>query len=66
MLIEWNWRPRSRPGIVCDESTFRDYLKAPQVKIPNTKMVFPGLMSDQEFDDIVVFLKQFDADGTKK
>lgn len=53
-------------GIVWDEPTFRDYIKAPQAKIPGTKMVFPGLKSDQETDDIVAFLKQFDADGKKK
>lgn len=29
-------------------------------------MVFPGLKSDQEIDDILAFLKQFDADGKKK
>ncbi|CAH1671359.1 Cytochrome c2 [Hyphomicrobiales bacterium] len=53
-------------GIVWDEPTFRDYIKGPQAKIPNTKMVFPGLKSDQEIDDIVAFLKQFDSDGKKK
>ena len=29
-------------------------------------MVFPGLKADKEIDDIVAFLKQFDADGKKK
>lgn len=53
-------------GILWDEATFRDYIKAPQVKIPGTKMTFPGLKSDPEIDDIVAFLKQFDADGKKK
>ena len=53
-------------GIVWDESTFREYIKAPQVKIPSTKMVFPGLKSDQEIDDIVAFLNQFDGSGKKK
>ena len=53
-------------GILWDEVTFRDYIKAPQVKIPNTKMVFPGLKVEQEIEDIVAFLKQFDADGKKK
>jgi cytochrome c len=53
-------------GITWDEATFRDYIRAPQAKIPGTKMVFPGLKSDQEIDDAVAFLKQFDADGKKK
>ncbi|SFJ86776.1 cytochrome c [Bosea sp. OK403] len=53
-------------GITWDEATFRDYIRAPQAKVPGTKMVFPGLKSDQEIDDAVAFLKQFDADGKKK
>ncbi|CAM5220150.1 cytochrome C [Bosea thiooxidans] len=53
-------------GIVWDEATFRDYIKGPQAKVPGTKMVFPGLKTDQEIDDIVAFLKQFDSDGKKK
>jgi cytochrome c len=53
-------------GIVWDEPTFRDYIKAPMAKIPGTKMVFPGLKADQEIDDVVAFLKQFEADGKKK
>ncbi|SEG74411.1 c-type cytochrome [Bosea lathyri] len=53
-------------GITWDEATFRDYIRAPQAKIPGTKMVFPGLKPDQEIDDVVAFLKQFDADGKKK
>jgi cytochrome c len=53
-------------GITWDEATFREYIRAPQAKVPGTKMVFPGLKSDQEIDDVVAFLKQFDADGKKK
>ncbi|WP_069878509.1 cytochrome c family protein [Bosea sp. BIWAKO-01] len=53
-------------GITWDESTFRDYIKAPQAKIPGTKMVFAGLKSEQEIDDVVAFLKQYDAEGKKK
>jgi cytochrome c len=53
-------------GLVWDEATFRDYIKAPQVKITGTKMVFPGLKAENEIDDIIAFLKQFDADGKKK
>lgn len=53
-------------GITWDEATFRDYIKAPRVKIPSTKMVFPGLKSEQEIDDILAYLQQFDAEGKKK
>lgn len=63
----YNYSPANKnSGIVWDEPTFRDYIKAPQAKIPGTKMTFPGLKSDQEIDDVVAFLKQFDADGKKK
>jgi cytochrome c len=53
-------------GIVWDEATFREYIKGPKAKIPDTKMDFPGLKTDKEIDDIVVFLGQFAADGKKK
>ena len=53
-------------GIVWDEATFREYIKGPKAKIPDTKMDFPGLKADKEIDDIVVFLNQFAADGKKK
>lgn len=53
-------------GIVWDEATFRDYIKDPKVKIPGTKMVFAGIKAEKEIDDLVAFLKQFDADGKKK
>src|SRR6266853_4351144 len=53
-------------GIVWDEATFREYIKGPKAKIPDTKMDFPGLKTDKEIDDIVAFLNQFAADGKKK
>lgn len=53
-------------GITWDEATFRDYIKDPRAKIPGTKMTFPGLKDPKQVDDIVAFLKQFDASGKKK
>jgi cytochrome c len=53
-------------GITWDEATFREYIKDPKAKIPGTKMVFPGLKDPKQVDDIVAFLKQFDATGKKK
>ena len=52
-------------GITWDEATFREYIKDPKAKIPGTKMVFPGLKDPKQVDDIVAFLKQFDATGKK-
>ena len=53
-------------GIIWDETVFREYIKAPRTKIPGTKMTFIGIKDDQKIDDLIAFLKQFDADGKKK
>ncbi len=52
-------------GITWDEATFREYIKDPKAKIPGTKMIFPGLKDEKRIDDLVAFLKQFDAAGKK-
>jgi cytochrome c len=53
-------------GIVWDEATFREYIKNPKAKIPNTKMVFVGLSDPQDIEDLIVYLKQFGPNGQKK
>ncbi|MCW2275866.1 c-type cytochrome [Rhodoblastus acidophilus] len=53
-------------GITWDEATFKDYIAAPQKKIPGTKMTFPGLPNEKDRDDIWAFLIQYNADGAKK
>lgn len=53
-------------GITWDEATFREYIKDPKAKIPGTKMIYAGLKDEQKTNDLVAFLKQFDADGNKK
>ena len=52
-------------GIVWDDATFREYIKNPKAKIPNTKMVFVGLSDPQDIEDLLAFLKQFGPDGKK-
>jgi cytochrome c len=52
-------------GITWDEATFREYIKDPKAKIPGTKMTFPGLKNPKQVDDVVAYLKQFDATGKK-
>ena len=52
-------------GLTWDEATFKEYIKNPKAKIPGTKMIFPGLTSQKEIDDIFAYLKQFAADGKK-
>ena len=53
-------------GITWDEATFREYIKDPKAKIPGTKMIYAGLKDEQRTNDLVAYLKQFDADGKKK
>jgi cytochrome c len=52
-------------GITWDEATFREYIKDPKAKVPGTKMIFPGLKDEKRVDDLVAFLKQFNAGGDK-
>ena len=53
-------------GLTWDEATFRDYIKDPKAKIPGTKMIYAGLKDEQRTNDLVAYLKQFDAEGKKK
>ena len=52
-------------GITWDEATFREYIKDPKAKIPGTKMIFPGIKDEKRIDDLIAFLKQYDATGKK-
>jgi cytochrome c len=53
-------------GITWDEATFREYIKDPKAKIPGTKMIYAGLKDEQKTNDLLAYLKQFDAAGKKK
>ena len=53
-------------GITWDEPTFREYIKNPRAKIPNTKMVFVGLSDERDIEDVLAFLKQYAPDGKTK
>ena len=53
-------------GLTWDEATFREYIKDPKAKIPGTKMIYTGLKDEQRTNDLIAFLKQFDAEGKKK
>jgi cytochrome c len=52
-------------GITWDEATLKVYLKNPKEKLPGTKMVFPGLPSDDDVANVIAYLKQFGPDGKK-
>src|ERR1700730_5357420 len=53
-------------GIVWNEASFKEYIKDPKAKIPDTKMIFTGIKNDKEVDDLWAYLKQFDAEGHVK
>lgn len=53
-------------GLTWDEATFREYIKDPKAKIPGTKMVYAGLKDEKKINDLIAFLKQFDASGKKQ
>ena len=53
-------------GITWDEASFREYIKAPKAKVPDTKMTFPGIPDDKKIANLWAYLKQFKADGSKQ
>jgi cytochrome c len=53
-------------GIVWNEASFKDYIKDPKAKIPNTKMAFAGIKNEQEINDLWAYISQFGADGNIK
>jgi cytochrome c len=53
-------------GITWNDATFKEYITDPKAKIPGTKMVFAGIKGEQEKSNLWAYLRQFNADGTKK
>ncbi len=53
-------------GITWNEETFEKYITDPRAMIPGTKMIFPGIKSDKERDNLWAYISQFGADGQKK
>ena len=44
-------------GIVWDETTLTDYLRAPKKYLKGTKMAFVGLKKDADIENVIVYLK---------
>jgi cytochrome c len=53
-------------GITWNEALFKEYIKDPKAKIPGTKMVFAGIKTENEINDLWAFLAQYDKDGKTK
>lgn len=47
-----------KSGIVWNEKTLMEYLKKPQAMVPGTKMIFAGIRSKRERENLIAFLKQ--------
>jgi cytochrome c len=53
-------------GITWNEAEFKDYIRDPKAKIPNTKMSFAGIKNETEINDLWAFISQYDKDGKTK
>lgn len=57
--------PMKGSGITWDEASFKEFIKNPKAKVPGTKMIFQGLASEGDQDNVWAYIAQFKADGTK-
>jgi cytochrome c len=53
-------------GITWNEAVFKEYIKDPRAKVPGTKMIFAGIKSQRELDDLWAYVSQYDKDGNVK
>jgi len=53
-------------GITWSKDQFLEYIKDPKAKIPGTKMVFAGIKTEKEANDLWAFISQYDKDGKTK
>ena len=57
---------KKNSGITWNAAVFKEYIKDPKAKIPGTKMVFAGIKTENEINDLWAFLAQYDKDGKTK
>ena len=50
-------------GVVWDEDNFRTYIRNPRQAMPGTKMAYAGLRRDDQIEDLIAYLRQFEPDG---
>jgi cytochrome c2 len=60
------YKKAGEEGMVQDEATIAKWVMGPSKFVPGNKMAFAGLANDQEAQDVIAFLKQFDETGKKK
>ena len=62
----YNYTPANKNyAVTWDAASFTDYIKDPKSKMPGTKMVYAGLKDEGRIQDLIAYLKQFDAAGRK-
>lgn len=64
---EFNYSPPMRSArLTWDEPTLARFLKSPKGLIAGTRMLFPGLASPKDIEDVIAFMGQYDELGRKK
>jgi cytochrome c len=53
-------------SVTWNEAVFEEYIKDPRAKMPGTKMVFAGIKSEKEQNDLWAYMSQFDSSGQTK
>jgi cytochrome c len=51
--------------IICDETTFSEYIKDPKAKVPGTKKAFAGIKDEQKIKDLIAYLHTYDKAPVK-
>jgi cytochrome c len=64
---DYTYSPANKDsGLTWTPEELDKYLTNPQAVVPHTKMIFPGIKDAQKRKDVIAFLQQFNADGSKK
>jgi cytochrome c len=53
-------------GVTWTDDNFKKYIVDPKGFMPGNKMAFAGVKDEKDVNDLLAFLKQYDADGKKK
>jgi cytochrome c len=53
-----NMKEAGEEGLVWDEETLTEYLRAPKAVIPKGTMAFAGLKDDKELADVIAYLRE--------
>jgi cytochrome c len=65
----FNYSPAFKTPAVAEKvwspENFAVYIRNPREVTPGTRMVFPGIRSDNQIADLTAYLRQFGADGKR-